>query len=951
MKVRRGSTRRPTRRQLLVAPGVCVALLGLGLITGAPARSAGGRTAVLTSYLVPVGNAPAVPPNDRSLGTAPAVTPLHIDVVLQPRDPAAMQAAATDVSTPGNALYKHFLARGQFASVFGPTPRAIAAVTAYLRSVGLTPGTITADHLIIPVETTVGRVDSALHISMNLYRQPADALSATAVVNAEAPTLPAPLANLVQGIIGLDTVTSRPTGPIPAKPDPRAEAIPSVAVAGAPKACSQAVTVAKDFGGWTENQLAQAYSFDGVFAKGDLGSGATIALFEEQSYSSKDIADFQHCYGTKVHITNVIVNHAKDTDFSPEAALDIETVIGLAPKAALRVYETSGSGSGPIDGYDAIVSQDKAQVVSSSWSTAPLNCDIFVPASVIKAENSIFKEAALQGQSVFVADGDVGSEGCMSNGGTLELNTPGNPDAIAVNPATHTVYAANFTNGTITVLDENTLGIVKTFHLPSASSEPDALAVDSTTNQLWISEFGVGIVAEVNGSTCDASTVTDCVSTPAIDEADTDPAGIAVDPSTGTVYVALSGATFNQIALINEKTISYVVSTDGFNRPVAVAVDVPSDQVFFTVAGDDDAAVFDGATCNATNTSTCTTLATGAPVGLDPVGIAVDAATEQLYVANLDSNNVTVISNGPTKTIGLGGLVGPTSLALAPNGDGVLVTAIGTKPSNAGVAVISNKTNAVTRVISGIDAPISIASDPNTGSSWVADNGLSSAPTANRMLTTGAIKHVGSAAVPGGIVWLPLVLSVEDPSGQPFVTGVGGTNLIKLGPAPKESVWDEPLLGEGAGTGGISSQWAMPSYQKGPGVKSSLSSNKPCHAKAGTDCRELPDVSASADPAHGYVIVFQGSWTVVGGTSAATPLWAALTALLDVYRGKLHRLGFLNPALYKLAAEGKPVLNDVTVGNNDYTTTNGGLYPTTKRYDMATGLGTPIVTALAKAFG
>ncbi|MGA8682721.1 MAG: hypothetical protein WB592_19765, partial [Acidimicrobiales bacterium] len=91
--------------------------------------------------------------------------------------------------------------------------------------------------------------------------------------------------------------------------------------------------------------------------------------------------------------------------------------------------------------------------------------------------------------------------------------------------------------------------------------------------------------------------------------------------------------------------------------------------------------------------------------------------------------------------------------------------------------------------------------------------------------------------------------------------------------------------------------------------------------------------------------------TVVGGTSAATPLWAALTALLDAYKGKVHKLGFLNPALYKLVAEGKAVVNDVKVGNNDYTTTNGGLYPATKHYDMATGLGTPIVTALAKALG
>ncbi len=931
MMVRRGSTGRSTRRQLFVALGVCVALLGLGLTTGATTRSFGGRPAVLTSYLVPVGNAPAVPPSDRSLGTAPASTPLHIDVVLQPRDPAALQAAATNMSTPGNPLYEHFLARGQFASVFGPTPAAIAEITAYLRNAGLTPGTITPDHLIIPVETTVGRVDSALHISMNLYRQPRNGLSATAVVNADAPTLPAPVASLVQGIIGLDTVSSRPRGPIPAKPDPSRRATPSIATAAGPKACSQAVTVARDFGGWTENQLAQAYSFNGVFAKGDFGGGATIALFEEQTYSATDIKDFQRCYGTKVAITNVSVDHGnRQKDFSPEAALDIETVIGLAPKAALRVYETSGSGSGPTDGYDAIVSQDKAQVISSSWSTAPFNCDLFVPNSVIKAENTIFQEAATQGQSVFVANGDVGSEGCMSNGGSLELGTPGEPDAVAVNPTTHTVYVANDSKATITVLNEYTLGIVKTVGLP-AGSEPDGLAVDPHTNQLWVSEFNTGALVEIDGATCDASSISDCSPTVAAAAAGADPEGIAVDSLTGTAYVALAG--FDEIAIVDESTLTAPAVVPGGDEPAGVAVDASSNAVYYTDFGNEAVGEFSGATCDAASTAGCPTTANTVSAGLEPVGVAVDHATNRLYVANFLGNSVTVLkadSGDPVTTVNLdrgsSPLVAPLSIALAPNGEGVLVTALGSSGKDAGVAVISTKTNAVTRVIGAITAPSAVASDPDTGSAFVAD-------------------------FAGGIVWLPLMLSVEDPSGQPFVTGVGGTDLIKLGPAPKESVWDEPLLGEGAGTGGISSRWAMPSYQKGPGVKSSLSSSAPCHTTAGRDCRELPDVSASADPAHGYVIVFGGSWTVVGGTSAATPLWAALTALLDVYGHKLRRLGFLNPALYKLAAEGKPILNDVTVGNNDYTTTNGGLYPTTKRYDMATGLGTPIVTALAKAFG
>lgn len=51
--------------------------------------------------------------------------------------------------------------------------------------------------------------------------------------------------------------------------------------------------------------------------------------------------------------------------------------------------------------------------------------------------------------------------------------------------------------------------------------------------------------------------------------------------------------------------------------------------------------------------------------------------------------------------------------------------------------------------------------------------------------------------------------------------------------------------------------------------------------KINSKVREVPDVSADADPVTGYVIHWNGQWGVIGGTSAAAPLWAALLALTD----------------------------------------------------------------------
>ena len=191
------------------------------------------------------------------------------------------------------------------------------------------------------------------------------------------------------------------------------------------------------------------------------------------------------------------------------------------------------------------------------------------------------------------------------------------------------------------------------------------------------------------------------------------------------------------------------------------------------------------------------------------------------------------------------------------------------------------------------------------------------------------------------------VAAVDDPGSQPYVTSVGGTSLTALGPPPKETVWSNA---DGAGGGGISSNWAMPAYQSGAppalGVIKPYSSAKPCGAPTGY-CREVPDVSGDADPTTGLVIAWgrPGDWTVVGGTSLAAPLWAALIALTNVWPTcSAHPVGFVNPSLYSIAGRRAyaSALNDVTRGANLLPSIpNWWHYPATVGYDLASGLGTP----------
>src|SRR6266478_2656612 len=210
-------------------------------------------------------------------------------------------------------------------------------------------------------------------------------------------------------------------------------------------------------------------------------------------------------------------------------------------------------------------------------------------------------------------------------------------------------------------------------------------------------------------------------------------------------------------------------------------------------------------------------------------------------------------------------------------------------------------------------------------------------------------------------------LHAGDPAAQPFVTGVGGTSLYlnSQGAYNSEIVWNNLPQGTntgGASGGGISQFWTAPSWQNAPGV-TNFSSGKPCNAPTGTICRESPDVSLNADPNDGYLVYCSsaaahcsstGGWYIVGGTSAAAPMWAAMMALtneMSLRKGNFS-LGYINPLLYQAASIPSTYtasFHDITSGKNDYNHLNNGLYPATTDYDMATGLGSYNALALANS--
>jgi kumamolisin len=176
---------------------------------------------------------------------------------------------------------------------------------------------------------------------------------------------------------------------------------------------------------------------------------------------------------------------------------------------------------------------------------------------------------------------------------------------------------------------------------------------------------------------------------------------------------------------------------------------------------------------------------------------------------------------------------------------------------------------------------------------------------------------------------------VDFPASSPNALGCGGTTLVadpSTGVISSEVVWNETASNGGAGGGGVSDQYALPSWQANAGVP-------PRAGSSGSSGRGVPDVAGNADPATGYQIYSDGSAQVVGGTSAVAPLWAALVSRLAGATGK--RFGLIQPTLYAGVAPGVDVagFRDITSGNN-------GAYTAGPGWDACSGLGSPEGTAL-----
>lgn len=348
------------------------------------------------------------------IGSANAQRTLTVAVSLNPRDPQAVDAFLQRLNDPTSPDFHKYLTPVQFTDrFFDPDSR--KQVADFLRGSGLTVADAGVGSLIAAMGN-VAQIEKAFTVTLSDYR---DAAGNLYVTNDAAPAIPSAVATKIHGVIGLDTAPQRRPHFVRIPPT---QARPSTTTgqSHAATGCSAAVDAANGTGAYTPNQVATAYDFTALTAVGMQGQGGTIALFELDDYLDSAVTDYQTCFGTAVPVTRIPVDGgATRGGAEREVELDIDVVIGMAPKLAnLLVYEGPNTGSAIVNQYQRIANDNRATVVSTSWGL----CEPNSLSTDLNAENMVFQQMAAQGQTVFAASGDFGSDDC--GGSALNVDDP-----------------------------------------------------------------------------------------------------------------------------------------------------------------------------------------------------------------------------------------------------------------------------------------------------------------------------------------------------------------------------------------------------------------------------------------------------------------------------------------------------------------------------------------------
>ena len=335
-----------------------------------------------------------------------------VALVLVPTLVRSAEAAdyARRVSTPGDALYKHFLTPDEFADRFGMSSTDYAGLVAWAGANGLAISEASKGRTLLSVTGAAATIERLFSVRIDDYRGP-DGEPFHAPDRAL--TLPAELAGRISSVVGLSTRHRRATLVHSARRV--AEGSPHPLTAGG-------TGVGGGFGPSDLRTAYQVYPQEPAVAPTE-----TVAVFEQGGFVRGDVEKYLNRYKLpRVEVKARQVNHAGTAVTDPgvelEAVLDIDMVAGVNPSVRqILVYEdgVDAFGVALLDALTAMANDHVASTISISYGLD----EVLQGDTQLAAENVLFTQLASQGQAVFVSAGDYGAYGDTGNG--LHVLDPG----------------------------------------------------------------------------------------------------------------------------------------------------------------------------------------------------------------------------------------------------------------------------------------------------------------------------------------------------------------------------------------------------------------------------------------------------------------------------------------------------------------------------------------------
>jgi kumamolisin len=451
------------------------------------------------------GHVPGLIKKSTLLGPTDPNTPVSLLIGLHPRNEGNLKSYVEALSRKNSTLEHHFLTPEQVTTAFAPLTGSQSAVIDYMQQAGFSESQTYLHHLLIGFSGTIGEAEHAFQVQINNYRAPG---GREFYAPESEPSVPTTLSTVIQSITGLDNARVYTHPPIVS----RKHATPNMVTSNS----SGCVTAqpGPSYSYYIPDQIATAYNLTGLYNAGFRGEGQIVALYELDNYEPSDISAYTACFGgASVPISRTAVNGGAPTvpgQGAIEVELDMELVLSSAPHlAGLRVYEAANDSVDALAEWSRIIS-DAVPIVSTSWGSCESNS--FAQA-LYKQENTLFMVAAAQGQSIFAASGDLGSNDC----GNTTPTTPSVDD-----PASQP-YVTGVGGTSLTIAEGNVYGSEAVWNNGNGNASGGGIS------SLWSMpswQAGPGVIsASSSGNPCGAIAGTYCREVPDV--------ALDADPATG----------------------------------------------------------------------------------------------------------------------------------------------------------------------------------------------------------------------------------------------------------------------------------------------------------------------------------------------------------------------------------------------------------------------------------